>query len=164
MTTYCVLCSYVPQEKSIPTKTDSQICPGNIVEHKSDVSIPNEPIPATQSILNTIKHYTEESVQPMKYKTTIEAIEQSDLRRDYFQHTDMNRNVEPPYVPSEAVVTRQQKPCAFTYLSEVDNNTNIICTAAKHLQCQSTINRDINSREVNVTAEVRREQHYETTL
>jgi len=164
-----VLCSYIPQEKSVPTKTDSQICPGNIVEHKSElmhVSIPNEPIPATQSVLDTIKHYPEESVQPMKYKTTIEAIEeQSDLRRDYFQHTDMNRNVGPPYVSSDAVVVRQQKPSAFIYLSEVDNNTNISCTTAKHLQCQSTINRDdINLREVNVTAEVRREQHYETTL
>jgi len=169
MTTYCVMCSYMPQEKSAPKETDSQICPGCIVEHKlMHENIPNESVPTTQSVLDTIKSYPEESVEPMKYKTTTEAIEErSNLRRDYFQRTDVNRS---SCIPSEVVVVRQQVPSAFTYLSETDNNTSINCTTAEHLQYQSTINRDgINGREVKFTAEVggtttRREQHYETTL
>ena len=166
MTTYCVVCSYI-QEKSIPTKTDSQICPGSIVEHKSklmNASIPNETAPATQSIMDTIKSYPEESIQPMKYQTTLEGIEeQSVSRRDYIQHSDMNRNVTAPYGSPEEVLAKQQMPSAFTYLSDVSDNRS------EHTQCKSNIdNDDANSREVNTTAEVGTtasgKQHHETTL
>ena len=173
MTTYCLVCSYLSQEKSVPTKTDSQICPGSIVEHKSklmNASIPNETAPAIQSVMDTIKNYPEESVQPIKFQTTLEATEeQSVSRRNYIQHADMNRNVTAPYDSPEEVLAKQQLPSSFTYLSDANNDKSLNYATAEHMQCKPTINRSgIISREVNITAEAGTttsgEQRYETTL
>jgi len=175
MNTYCVVCSYV-QEKSVPTKTDSQICPGSIVEHKSNQmngDVPNEPVPATKSFMDTIENYSEESVHPMKFKTTLEATEeqtQSLSRQDYFHHTDINRAIKAPYSSSEEISAMQNMQAAFTYLSDASNDRITGSLQAKNrMQQKHAIGGDDNnSREVNTTAEedttTDREQHYEASL